>query len=172
MNEKNGKTMNIHGSIHRLRKMSGFSFLILRTAHRLVQCILEPEKSEILGPDGAPWEGALKEEMCICMEAQAVEEPRSRTGWELHPARIRILSVPAEAMPVVIHGKEIPASLETILDYRPLTLRNERERAIFRIQDALVRAWSRYPVSNSAPGKRDSNLLSSAFKSWSIGKTE
>ena len=41
MNEKNGKTMNIHGSIHRLRKMSGFSFLILRTAHRLVQCILE-----------------------------------------------------------------------------------------------------------------------------------
>ena len=40
------------------------------------------------------------------------------------------------------------------------------------VQDALVSAWSRYPVSNSAPGKRDSNLLSSAFKSWSIGKTE
>ena len=72
-----------------------------------------------------------------------MEEPRSRTGWELHPARIRILSVPAEVMPVVIHGKEIPASLETILDYRPLTLRNERERAIFRIQDALVRGLHR-----------------------------
>lgn len=144
MNEKNGKTMNIHGSIHRLRKMSGFSFLILRTVHRLVQCILEPEKCEILGPDGGPWEGALKEEMCIRMEAQAVEESRSRTGWELHPVRIRILSVPAEAMPVVIHGKEITASLETILDYRPLTLRNERERAIFRIQDALVRGFTEF----------------------------
>ena len=136
--------VSIHGSIHRLRKMSGFSFLILRTAHELIQCILEPEKCEILGPDGAPWEGALKEEMCIRMEAQAVEEPRSRTGWELHPACIRILSVPAESMPVVIHGKEIPASLETILDYRPLTLRNERERAIFRIQDALVRGFTEF----------------------------
>ena len=136
--------VNMHGSIHRLRKMSGFSFLILRTAHELIQCILEPEKCEILGPDGAPWEGALKEEMCIRMEALAVEEPRSRTGWELHPARIRILSVPAESMPVVIHGKEIPASLETILDYRPLTLRNERERAIFRIQDALVRGFTEF----------------------------
>ena len=136
--------VNMHGSIHRLRKMSGFSFLILRTAHELIQCILEPEKCEILGPDGAPWEGALKEEMCIRMEALAAEEPRSRTGWELHPARIRILSVPAESMPVVIHGKEIPASLETILDYRPLTLRNERERAIFRIQDALVRGFTEF----------------------------
>ena len=136
--------VSIHGSIHRLRKMSGFSFLILRTAHELIQCILEPEKCEILGPDGAPWEGALKEEMCIRMEALAAEEPRSRTGWELHPARIRILSVPAESMPVVIHGKEIPASLETILDYRPLTLRNERERAIFRIQDALVRGFTEF----------------------------
>ena len=56
-----------HGSIHRLRKMSGFSFLILRTARRLVQCILEPERCEILGPDGSVWEGPLREEMCIRM---------------------------------------------------------------------------------------------------------
>ena len=100
MSENN--MVKIHGSIHRLRKMSGFSFLILRTAHQLIQCILEPEKCEILGPDGSPWEETLKEEMCIRMEAQKVEEPRSRTGWELHPVHIRILSVPAETMPVVI----------------------------------------------------------------------
>ncbi|HJA93743.1 MAG TPA: aspartate--tRNA(Asn) ligase [Candidatus Eisenbergiella merdipullorum] len=141
MNEKIIKT---HGSIHRIRKMSGFSFLILRTAHRLIQCVLEPEKCEIFSPDGRPWKEALKEEMCIRMEALEVAEPRSRTGWELHPVRIRILSVPAEAMPVVIHGKEIPASLETILDNRPLTLRNERERAVFRIQDALVRGFTEF----------------------------
>ena len=137
-----------HGSIHRLRKMSGFSFLILRTARRLVQCILEPERCEILGPDGSVWEGPLREEMCIRMEAQAVREPRSKTGWELHPVRIRILSVPAQTLPVVIHGKEITASLETILDYRPLTLRNEKERAVFRIQDALVRGFTEYLQRN------------------------
>ena len=96
MSENN--MVKIHGSIHRLRKMSGFSFLILRTAHQLIQCILEPEKCEIMGPDGSPWKETLKEEMCIRMEAQKVEEPRSRTGWELHPVRIRILSVPAEAL--------------------------------------------------------------------------
>ena len=47
-------------------------------------------------------------------------------------------------MPVVIHVKEIPASLETVLDFRPLTLRNERERAVFRIQDALVRGFTEF----------------------------
>ncbi len=115
----------LHGSVHRIRKMSGFSFLILRTADSLIQCILEPEKCRI--------EGLLKEEACIRAEATVTEEPRSRTGWELHLTEIKVLSSPEAEMPVVIHGKEIDASLETILDYRPLTLRNEKQRAVFKI---------------------------------------
>lgn len=44
-------------------------------------------------------------------------------------------------MPVVINGKGIDASLETLLDYRPLTLRNEKQRAIFKIQEGLCRGF-------------------------------
>lgn len=126
----------LHGSVHRIRKMSGFSFLILRTADSLIQCILEPEKCRI--------EGLLKEEACIRAEATVTEEPRSRTGWELHLTEIKVLSSPEAEMPVVIHGKEIDASLETILDYRPLTLRNEKQRAVFKIQEGLCRGFRNF----------------------------
>lgn len=103
--------ITIHGSVHKIRKMSGFSFLILRTSDRLIQCVLDTGKCRV--------EGSLKEEACIRARALVVEEPRSKTGWELHLTEIAVLSAPEEEMPVVINGKGIDASLETLLDYRP-----------------------------------------------------
>lgn len=130
---RENREITIHGSVHKIRKMSGFSFLILRTPKRLVQCVLDSDKCQV--------EGFLKEEACIRANALVVEEPRSKTGWELHLKRITVLSEPAEEMPVVINGKGIDASLETLLDYRPLTLRNEKQRAVFKIQEGLCRGF-------------------------------
>lgn len=127
------REITIHGSVHKIRKMSGFSFLILRTSDRLIQCVLDTGKCHV--------EGSLKEEACIRTKALVVEEPRSKTGWELHLTEITVLSAPEEEMPVVINGKGIDASLETLLDYRPLTLRNEKQRAIFKIQEGLCRGF-------------------------------
>lgn len=127
------REITIHGSVHKIRKMSGFSFLILRTSDRLIQCVLDTGKCHV--------EGSLKEEACIRARALVVEEPRSKTGWELHLTEIAVLSAPEEEMPVVINGKGIDASLETLLDYRPLTLRNEKQRAIFKIQEGLCRGF-------------------------------
>ena len=125
--------ITIHGSVHKIRKMSGFSFLILRTSDRPIQCVLDAGKCRV--------EGTLKEEACIRARALVVEEPRSKTGWEFHLTEIEVLSAPEEEMPVVINGKGIDASLETLLDYRPLTLRNEKQRAIFKIQEGLCRGF-------------------------------
>ena len=47
-------------------------------------------------------------------------------------------------MPIVINGKVVDTSLENKLDFRPLTLRNEKERAIFKIQEGLLRGFRRF----------------------------
>ena len=36
-----GKRVTLHGSIYKIRKMSGFSFVILRTARYTVQCVCD-----------------------------------------------------------------------------------------------------------------------------------
>lgn len=132
-----GEELTLHGSIHKIRKMSGFSFVILRTFRDLYQCILSPELSDV------PVE-ELREEMCVRIRAGVVAEERSRTGWELQILHIQVLSCPAMEMPVVINGKKMSASLETVLDHRPLTLRNEKERAVFRIQHGLCRGFRNF----------------------------
>lgn len=72
-----GKTVHIHGSIYKLRIMSGFAFVLLRTKSRIVQCIYSEEFSTF------PLE-ILTEEACVLAEADVVSEERSKTGYELH----------------------------------------------------------------------------------------
>lgn len=132
-----GQTVTLQGSVYKLRPMSGFAFVLLRLRNRVVQAVYSPEWSTF------PLE-QLQEEACVEVTAQVVEEPRSRTGWELRLLTAEILSTPAEPVPVVINGKKMDVSLEHMLDLRPGTLRNEKQRAIFTIQAALCAGFRQF----------------------------
>ena len=45
---------------------------------------------------------------------------------------------------MVISQRTVDTSLETLLNYRPITLRNQREAAIFKIQEALADGMRRF----------------------------
>lgn len=125
--EHMGETIQIHGSVYKIRKMKEFSFLLLRTKRDVVQCIVS---KDIMIP---------AEESCVTITANVVEENRSKTGYELHVERINVLSNPHEISPIVINQKVVDTSIENLLDYRPITLRNEKERAIFKLQEGICR---------------------------------
>lgn len=134
LSEHIGELVTLHGSIYKIRKMSGFSFVILRTARYTVQCVCD--RQEVMEQ--------LQEEACVELTAEVVKEERARTGVELHITEVNVLARPATRMPIVMNQKRIEASLENVLDYRPLTLRNEKERAVFKIQEGLMRGIRRY----------------------------
>lgn len=132
-----GETVRLHGSVYKIRLMSGFSFVILRTRRGMVQCIHSPEACSY------PIE-ELKEESCVILTGVVAAEDRSTAGFELRLKEIEVLSTPCDKLPVVINNKRLDTSLETLLDYRPITLRNEKERAIFRIQEGLCRGFREF----------------------------
>ncbi|MGN0141261.1 MAG: aspartate--tRNA(Asn) ligase [Roseburia sp.] len=131
-----GETIEIHGSIYKLRRMKGFAFVLLRTMREIVQCVYGDFSH-------FPLE-CLKEESCARFTALVVAEERSKTGFELQLLEAEILSTPAEESPIVIHNKLVDTSIENLLDYRPVTLRNEKERAIFRIQEGLCQGFRNF----------------------------
>ena len=135
--ENIGHTVQIHGSIHKIRRMSGFAFVLLRTREEIIQCVYSEEFSQF------PL-SLLKEEACVSLSALVVEEPRSKSGFELRLLAAEVLSTPAEPSPIVIHNKQAETSIENLLDYRPVTLRNESERAIFKIQAGLCEGFRRF----------------------------
>ena len=137
LNNYIGKNVTLTGSVYKIRNMSGFAFVILRMKRSLVQCIYSKEYTDYNIEE-------LKENSCIHLNGEVIEDSRSKKGYEVRIKDISILSKPEKEMPVVINNKEITASLETILDYRPITLRNEKERAIFKIQEGICIAARKF----------------------------
>ena len=129
-----GKTVCMNGAVHNVRDMGEVAFVILRKAEGLVQCVFEEGKTEFNLKE-------LKEESAVEVTGVVALEERAPHGFEIRLQTIRVLSEPAEGMPIAINKWKMNTSLETKLGLRPISLRNVRERAKFRIQEGVVRGF-------------------------------
>lgn len=132
-----GKTVKMNGALHNIRDMGEFAFIILRKAEGLVQCVYEEGKTEFDLKN-------LKEESAVEVTGVVALEKRAPQGFELRLTGIRVLSEPAETMPIAINKWKMNTSLETRLSLRPVSLRNVRERAKFKIQEGIVRGFREF----------------------------
>ena len=132
-----GKTVKMNGAVHNIRDMGEFAFVILRKAEGLVQCVYEEGKTEFDLKN-------LKEESAVEVTGVVELEERAPQDFELRLTGIRVLSEPAETMPIAINKWKMNSSLETRLSLRPVSLRNVRERAKFKIQEGIVRGFREF----------------------------
>ncbi|MBE7079057.1 MAG: aspartate--tRNA(Asn) ligase [Clostridiales bacterium] len=132
--------VTITGTIHNIRMMSDFAFVILRTARETIQCVYAESFSNYrMGED-------VKEECAAKITGKVVagETKDGSKRYEVQIHDIELLSHPAEIPPVVITKKQVNCDLSTKLDYRPVTLRNPKERAIFKLQEGIQRGFREY----------------------------
>lgn len=129
-----GKTVCMNGAVHNIRDMGEVAFVILRKAEGLVQCVYEEGITEFQLK-------SLKEEAAVEVTGVVALEARAPQGFEIRLKKIRVLSEPAEKLPIAINKWKLNTSLETKLALRPVSLRNVRERAKFRIQEGIVRGF-------------------------------
>ncbi len=129
-----GKSIRIRGAIHAIRDMGDVAFIVLRKREGLVQCVYEPDKSRF---DLR----SLKEADTVEAEGTYKSDDRAPNGFELRLDTIRVLSEPAEPLPLQINKWKLNTSLEAKLNNRAVALRNPRERAVFRIQEGITRGF-------------------------------
>jgi len=153
LNNHIGQTVDIHGTVYKIREMSGFAFVLLKTKRTLLQCVYSAEFSKFVLSE-------LKENMSIIISGNVIKDERSRTGIEVRLISYKCLSAPVEETPVVICNKEVLASLDTLLDYRPITLRNAKERAIFQIQAGICRGLRKFLDDNQFTEIRSPKIVS------------
>lgn len=126
----------LNGCIHTIRDMGEVAFVVLRKREGLVQCVYEEGVTDISLKE-------LKEGMTIEAEGTLNAEERAPQGFEVRLNKVTVLSKPKEGtmMPLPISKWKLKTTLETKLTYRPISLRNIRERAIFKIQEGIVRGF-------------------------------
>ena len=132
-----GKTVEMEGAVHTIRDMGEVAFVILRKAEGLVQCVFEEDVTEFDLKD-------LKEESAVVITGVVAREDMAPHGFEIRLRKIKVLSQPAEILPIAISKYKMNTSLETKLALRPVSLRNVRERAKFKIQEGIVRGFREF----------------------------
>lgn len=129
-----GNTVKVNGFIHTIRDMGNVAFLILRKREGLIQCVFEEGITNFSLKD-------LKEADTVEVTGTLVDSEKAPGGVEIRLSEIKILSEPADSLPLPIAKWKLNTSLEAKLNYRPISLRNIRERAKFKIQEGIVRGF-------------------------------
>lgn len=129
-----GREIRINGAIHKIRDMGDVAFIVLRKCEGLVQTVYEEGVTGISLKE-------LSEEATIEASGVVAAEERAPHGFEIRLKEVKVLSQPVEPMPIAVNKWKMNTSLETKLDLRPLSLRNVKERAKFRIQEGITRGF-------------------------------
>lgn len=132
-----GATVKTNGAIHTIRDMGNIAFVVLRKREGLLQCVYEDGATDFTLSD-------LKEAATVEVEGTVAKSEQAPNGIEIRLQKVRILSEPTEVMPIPIAKWKMNTTLETNLNLRPISLRNIRERAKFRIQEGVVRGFREF----------------------------
>ena len=118
-----GERITIAGWVHRRRELKSVTFLVVRDRAGLAQVVLPA------GP-------APAEETVVRVQGLVVANDQAPGGAELTEAELTQLSGPACPPPFDLYRPTVNATLPTILDHAPTTLRHPLLRAGFEVAAA------------------------------------
>jgi nondiscriminating aspartyl-tRNA synthetase len=122
-----GERVTIAGWLHRRRELKSVTFLVIRDRAGLAQVVLPPGQAV-----------DLPEETVLQVEGLVTANEQAPGGAELTEPALTPLSGPAAPPPFDLYRPALTATLPTILDHAPTTLRHPRLRAGIEISAASV----------------------------------
>lgn len=138
-----GEKIKLAGWIVKRRDHGKLIFLDVRDRSGVVQAVVIPDKKEI-------YEKAkeVRSEFAVEVEGLVKERPVAAVnkkigtgGVEIEIESLAIAGKPVSDLPVDVSEENLNVSLDTLLNYRMLTLRNEKVKAIFKVYSELLRAY-------------------------------
>lgn len=138
LNEHIGTEVTIGGWVDVRRDHGKLIFMDIRDGGGYVQTVVLPEHAEALAVATT-----LRSEDVVYVTGKVNARPERMVkegmngSLELEILNIQVLSK-AQDLPF---DPDVELNLDTLLDYRPLTLRSRRERAIFSVQATIIQAY-------------------------------
>ncbi len=128
-NEAVGNEVYIEGWVHRIRELKSVTFIIIRDRSGLIQCVFEGK------PD---WLETLKLESVVKISGMVKSASNKYGSVEILGNQLEILVAVQSDLPIQINGRTLDIQLDTMLNNRVLSLRHERNQAVFRLQAMIV----------------------------------
>jgi nondiscriminating aspartyl-tRNA synthetase len=126
-----GEQVTVQGWLHRRRTLKSVAFLVLRDRTGLVQAVFSTAE-QLAAVEG------IGEQTVLQIAGTAHANEQAPGGVELTGPHVVVLSSHAAPAPFDLYRPNVPATLPTILDHAPVTLRHPRLRAPHTIAAASV----------------------------------
>ncbi|QAA34964.1 aspartate--tRNA(Asn) ligase [Clostridium manihotivorum] len=134
---KCGSKVKITGWLHKVRSLSKVSFLVLRDRSGMVQCVVDNNQLDIQG---------IKLESVLAIWGNVVEGKNKISNIELQAEKVEVITLVKDELPITINKSPMESNLETQLNNRVLSLRNEDNNFIFKIQAAISQGFSEFLI--------------------------
>lgn len=124
----------LRGWVHKIRDLSHVAFVLLRDKSGIIQLVCT--KDEIKG---------LRLENSIEVAGTTHKSEKAPGGIEVEVSDIKIEGqVYYDKLPFEVQSYKQKVSLETQLDYRTISLRSPKKKAIFKVQNEIEESFRRY----------------------------
>lgn len=136
---RQGEQVRLKGYVQAVRNLGNIVFLVVRDAASTVQAVAHGAEVVAVARNLVP-------ETVVIIDGSVVPQARNKSEVEVAISHIEIVAEPQAVPPIELskNSKVDTLSLSTMLDYRPITLRNEKARAIFRIEAELCAAFREF----------------------------
>lgn len=126
-----GHPVTLRGWVHHRRDLGGIAFLHLRDRTGVVQCVLEGIEPPL-------------HESCVEVTGTVVASAKAPGGIEIQATALRVVALATTPPPVEMAKLDHHANPDTLLEYRAITVRAPRDRAILKVQAELLRGFRRF----------------------------
>lgn len=154
-----GQTVQLRGWIHALRALGSINFIVLRDGEGTAQLVLNGQMMELLGEASC--------ESVIGVTGTVVENESAPGGVEVQVEGLNVVTEVTEALPVTLGKRSMNASLPTLLDHAPLTLRHPERRRVFRASAIAMAAFREALTTRSFVEIQTPKLVESATEGGS-----
>jgi nondiscriminating aspartyl-tRNA synthetase len=144
--------VTLRGWVSRIRVLGKTVFVVLKDCSGEVQCVAAPESIE---------QHRLKLEDTVEIVGRVRQEFRAKLGYELDISHVRVLSRSGQRLPFTSFSNLESVNPDTLVEYRPLALRNAAIGSVFRVQAALLRFFREFLTQRRFTEIVTSKLVSS-----------
>ncbi len=159
-----GQIVKLAGWVNVRRDHGKLIFIDLRDRSGTVQMVVIPDKEEAskIAKD-------IRSEYVIEAEGLVKQRPGGAKneklptgGVEIEVEKINVLAKPKGELPVDISEDDFNLHLDTLLDNRVLTLRNDKVKAIFKVYSEILKAYADFMKREGFVEIKTPKILSSA----------
>ena len=135
--DKDNQDVFLKGYIDAVRRLGGVTFVVLKDRKGTVQVVSDNPLVDL---------SKLRRYDIVQLKGKVRKEERAQNGYEISAEAFNILSSPKEQYPLSITPKS-QEKLETVLEYRPISIRNKKIRDSFILQQSLAQSFRNYLLS-------------------------